>query len=64
VDIFIYPDHSTTLNGGDESPMIATDCYTAGMMRFVVALVFIAIGVWLGLYVIPDLFANMVPSEP
>jgi hypothetical protein len=34
--------------------------YTAGMRRFVVALVFIAIGLWLGFSVIPEMVANML----
>ena len=38
--------------------------YTAGMMRFVVALVFIAIALWLGFSVIPDMVANMLSGTP
>jgi hypothetical protein len=38
--------------------------YTASMMRFVVALVFIAIAIWLGFSVIPDMVANMLSGTP
>jgi uncharacterized protein YacL len=34
------------------------------MIRIVAALVFIAIALWLGIYVVPDLLANMLPGEP
>jgi uncharacterized protein YacL len=34
------------------------------MVRFVVALVFIAIAVWLGFSVIPDIVANMLSPTP
>jgi hypothetical protein len=33
------------------------------MMRFVVALVFIAIAIWLGLSVLPDMIANMLMNN-
>ena len=38
--------------------------YTARMMRFIVALVCIAIAVWLGFAVVPDMVANMLSSTP
>jgi uncharacterized protein YacL len=34
------------------------------MVRFVVAVVFIAIAVWLGFAVIPDMVANMLSGLP
>jgi hypothetical protein len=34
------------------------------MVRFVVALVFIAIAIWLGIYVVPDMVANMLSGTP
>jgi uncharacterized membrane protein len=34
------------------------------LIRLFVALVFIAIGIWLGVFVIPDLVNNMLPGKP
>jgi uncharacterized protein YacL len=34
------------------------------MRQIILALVFIAIAFWLGIYVVPDLLANMLPGEP
>jgi len=34
------------------------------MIRIAAALVFIVIALWLGIYVVPDLIANMLPGEP
>ena len=38
--------------------------YTASMKRIIAAVVFIIIALWLGIYVVPDLIANMLPGEP
>jgi hypothetical protein len=38
--------------------------YTARMKRIIAAVVFIIIALWLGIYVVPDLIANMLPGEP
>ena len=38
--------------------------YTARMRKIIVAVVFIVIALWLGIYVVPDLIANMLPGEP
>jgi uncharacterized protein YacL len=34
------------------------------MWRIVFAVVFIVVALWLGIYVVPDLIANMLPGEP
>jgi hypothetical protein len=34
------------------------------MRQIILALVFIAIALWLGIYVVPDLLAHMLPGEP
>jgi disulfide bond formation protein DsbB len=38
--------------------------YTARMRQIIVAVVFVVIALWLGIYVVPDLIANMLPGEP
>ena len=38
--------------------------YTAMMKQIVAAVIFIVIALWLGIYVVPDLIANMLPGEP
>jgi hypothetical protein len=38
--------------------------YTARMKRIIAAVAFIIIALWLGIYVVPDLIANMLPGEP
>jgi hypothetical protein len=38
--------------------------YTAKMKQIIVAVVFIVIALWLGIYVVPDLLTNMLPGEP
>jgi hypothetical protein len=38
--------------------------YTTEMRKIIAAVVFIGIALWLGIYVVPDLIANMVPGEP
>jgi uncharacterized protein YacL len=38
--------------------------YTARMKQIIAAVVFIVIALWLGIYVVPDLIANMLPGEP
>jgi len=37
---------------------------TGALIRLFVALVFIAIGVWLGISVIPDMVTNMLSGKP
>jgi uncharacterized protein YacL len=34
------------------------------MRRILFAVLFIVIALWLGIYVVPDLIANMLPGEP
>jgi uncharacterized protein YacL len=34
------------------------------MWRIVFAVLFIVVALWLGIYVVPDLIANMLPGEP
>jgi uncharacterized protein YacL len=34
------------------------------MRQIIFAVVFIVIALWLGIYVVPDLIANMLPGEP
>jgi disulfide bond formation protein DsbB len=38
--------------------------YTARMRKIIAAVVFVVIALWLGIYVVPDLIANMLPGEP
>jgi hypothetical protein len=38
--------------------------YTARMRQIIVAVVFVVVALWLGIYVVPDLIANMLPGEP
>jgi hypothetical protein len=39
--------------------------YTARMnWQIIVAVAFVVIALWLGIYVVPDLIANMLPGEP
>jgi hypothetical protein len=34
------------------------------MRKIILAVVFVVIALWLGIYVVPDLIANMLPGEP
>jgi disulfide bond formation protein DsbB len=38
--------------------------YTTRMRQIIVAVAFVVIALWLGIYVVPDLIANMLPGEP
>jgi hypothetical protein len=38
--------------------------YIARMRKIIAAAVFVVIALWLGIYVVPDLIANMLPGEP